>query len=753
MKMSSGLRLLLLSMICLGSAWAAQAATYTVTTDADSGAGSLRDQVTLANANLGPDTIIFSGPMCITITSGVISVSDPLLLDGFGQVVLSGNNLLRLVSASQGSTVTGLAFILASGFDAIGLEVFTSCNRIYGCRFGTDWYDTGGLTNYYGMTLHGSFNDVGGTTPAERNIFSGNAIGLQTVSVFRCTIRGNYFGINSTGLGVIANNIGIDADYGTTQTMFGGNRLAGEGNVLGGNSDRGFYVDSTAWGNTVCGNIVGMLPDLSAAAANYKGIELYGAKGNFIGLTTTGCENIVGRNSGKGIILSGNVNSEPTPRWNSVQNNYVGIGPDNTLWPNGSGIYLYHAGNNLIGGDRNANQGNIISGNTDNGIYLEDGYGNTLAGNYVGTLVDGSGAAPNGNGINLGGGWGNCVGGANTGGQFGNLISGNNNYGIVMDKWFFSNPLSDNQILGNRIGLNAAGNAALPNGYSGLYANNCTNTTIGGPDPGSRNVIAGNTQYGIALTGGTGNQIFGNYLGTNQAGTSLLTNQMHALYIGNAAYTTIGGTSSGGNVICGGTGGTLSGIYLSNSSNNTCTANWIGVLATGVPTTPNFTYAVFVTTTSRDNLFGQPAGGPGNLMAGTNNGITVGNNTCIRNSFWTNTICAFSGQGIQLLSGANESKAVPVIQSAGLSLVQGTSGNNDRIQIFVSDRGAGVNGGSLRCVGEGAAGGTGNWAIACTGLQYGDYICATATNADGSTSGFSLNALVSPPHPQRPALP
>ncbi|MEW6515549.1 MAG: T9SS type A sorting domain-containing protein [candidate division FCPU426 bacterium] len=755
MKKRLALNAARLLLPCLALAGTAQALTHTVTSDADSGAGSLREQITLANGNAGPDVVVFSGPMCITVTSGVISVTDGLLLDGGGQVVLSGNSsgsILRLVGASQGSTVTGLAFVLASAYEAMGLQVSSSCNRIYGCRFGTDWQDNSGLGNYYAMTLGGYFNDVGGSTPAERNVFCGNPIGLQTLFAAYCTVRGNYFGIQSTGDSVLSNTIGIDVDYGTCATRFGGDRLAGEANVIGGNSGRGLYMDKNAMGNTLCGNIVGMLPSLAATAANSTGIEIYGAKGNYVGLTPTGYENIVAGNSSNGIVLNGNYQTEPTPRWNVVQHNYVGILPDDTPRPNqASGISMYHACNNLIGGNRLAGEGNIISGNAGNGISMEDGYGNTFAGNYIGTVTDGSGAAPNGHGIHLAGGHNNLVGGPNLGGQWlGNLISGNNGYGVVMNKSFFASPLIDNLFQGNWIGLNAGGVSALPNGYSGLYGNDCSRTVVGGSDVSIRNVIAGNTQYGIVLTGGTGNQITGNYLGTNVNGTGLVTNQLSAVYLSGASFTTIGGTTPAANVICGGTGGELSGIYVSNSGNNTCAANFIGVLATGEPTSPTFTHAVFLTNTARDNLIGQ-AGGLGNLLAGAVNGITLGNGTCLRNGFWSNTICAFSGQGIQLLGSANEGKAAPAIQSADLSLVQGNADANDQIQVFVSDRGAGLAGGSLRLVGEGNADGSGNWSAVCTGLQYGQYVCALATNAAGSTSAFSLNVLVSPPPSPTPS--
>ena len=49
-------------VVALSAAVSAEAATFTVTTNADSGAGSLRQAITDANANPGADTINFNIP-------------------------------------------------------------------------------------------------------------------------------------------------------------------------------------------------------------------------------------------------------------------------------------------------------------------------------------------------------------------------------------------------------------------------------------------------------------------------------------------------------------------------------------------------------------------------------------------------------------------------------------------------------------------------------------------------------------------
>ena len=76
----------------------AYAATYVVTTLADSGPGSLRQAILDANATPGADTITFSLSGTITLASALPTITDPagLTIDGSGQtVVVSGDNAVR----------------------------------------------------------------------------------------------------------------------------------------------------------------------------------------------------------------------------------------------------------------------------------------------------------------------------------------------------------------------------------------------------------------------------------------------------------------------------------------------------------------------------------------------------------------------------------------------------------------------------------------------------------------------------------
>ena len=86
---------------------------------------------------------------------------------------------------------------------------------------------------------------------------------------------------------------------------------------------------------------------------------------------------------------------------------------------------------------------------------------------------------------------------------------------------------------------------------------------IGGTIPAARNMISGNSTSGVDITGsGTdSNSVIGNYIGTNEMGTSALANQFGVLVEEAAANNAIGGTVFDmANVI---SGNTISGISLS----------------------------------------------------------------------------------------------------------------------------------------------------------------------------------------------
>jgi hypothetical protein len=138
----------------------------------------------------------------------------------------------------------------------------------------------------------------------------------------------------------------------------------------------------------------------------------------------------------------------------------------------------------------------------------------------------------------------------------------------------------------NLIGTNAACTAAVPNGDGVEIESGAAQNTIGGTSLNARNVISGNINNGVLISGNGSftedNVVEGNLIGTNAAGRSALPNGANGVLVSGAAvYNTIGGASSAaGNVISGNKG---DGVLFSDAgtSNNLLQYNKIGTDATG----------------------------------------------------------------------------------------------------------------------------------------------------------------------------
>lgn len=143
-----------------------------------------------------------------------------------------------------------------------------------------------------------------------------------------------------------------------------------------------------------------------------------------------------------------------------------------------------------------------------------------------------------------------------------------------------------NAIEGCYVGTNVAGTAALGNGWEGIYVSGQL-TRIGGSQPHQRNVISGNVQDGVIVTDGVFSMVYGNYIGTNAAGTAAIGNG--GTGIRTLAPATQIGAGGQGNVIS----GNARSISLE-SDGNFVQANLIGLDATGTTAIPNHYEGVIV---------------------------------------------------------------------------------------------------------------------------------------------------------------
>jgi hypothetical protein len=83
----------------------------------------------------------------------------------------------------------------------------------------------------------------------------------------------------------------------------------------------------------------------------------------------------------------------------------------------------------------------------------------------------------------------------------------------------------------------------IANGGGGVSLDG-TNNLLGGSTAGARNIISGNSQGGVGLFG-NGNQIKGNYIGLNTAGTADLGNGSNGIRAIGSVNGVIGGSAAG----------------------------------------------------------------------------------------------------------------------------------------------------------------------------------------------------------------
>ena len=141
-----------------------------------------------------------------------------------------------------------------------------------------------------------------------------------------------------------------------------------------------------------------------------------------------------------------------------------------------------------------------------------------------------------------------------------------------------------NQVQGNFIGTDVSGTStSMGNGNFGVLIQNLAGSnTIGGAAPGARNIISGNLAEGVIISG-TNNLVAGNYIGTDTTGNNKIGNSDFGVVInGPASNNTVGGTVAGaGNVISGNGGG----VEISGNSTNAATGNVIAGNYIGVKAT------------------------------------------------------------------------------------------------------------------------------------------------------------------------
>src|SRR5438477_10078878 len=205
-----------------------------------------------------------------------------------------------------------------------------------------------------------------------------------------------------------------------------------------------------------------------------------------------------------------------------------------------------------------------------------------------------------------------------------NLISGNvNGVLIVAD-----GPANDgNTVIGNYIGTDITGMAAIPNIGDGvriisLFQTGVTNNSIvGGSTAGARNVISGNSNAGVSLHAGANNTtVSGNYIGTDATGTTAIPNMGDGVNV-DGLNSTIGGTAlSERNVI---SGNGSYGVSVIGGTGNKVLGNYIGTDASGAAGLGNALGGIAIFSVS--SIVGGASAGARNIISGNNKyGVLIG---------------------------------------------------------------------------------------------------------------------------------
>jgi hypothetical protein len=167
--------------------------------------------------------------------------------------------------------------------------------------------------------------------------------------------------------------------------------------------------------------------------------------------------------------------------------------------------------------------------------------GNIVEGNLIGLTPGQTAATSKGRaGVRISGVGANTIGGTAPASR--NVISGKS-YGVVVA----GGAAAGNRILGNFIGTNGIATGRIDNVKDGVLVSNAPNTVIGGPTAGARNILSGNGASGLSISGSnaTGTQVLGNFIGVNAAGTGGLGNAQGGVLIDFAPNTVVGGSAAG----------------------------------------------------------------------------------------------------------------------------------------------------------------------------------------------------------------
>ena len=409
------------------------------------------------------------------------------------QIQEAPNNTVGGTQVGEGNVISGNdqagVFIVRAG--AIG-------NVVQGNFIGTDVTGSTELGNGLdGVAIFDApDNTIGGAQPGEGNVISGNdrnGIFILGTEASGNSVQGNFIGTDLTGSADLGNaSVGV-AIQDAPDNSIGGSR-AGERNVISGNDADGISITGTAAsGNVVQGNFIGTHATGTADLGNaLVGVRIQDAPDNTIGGSQAGEANVISGNDAAGVLIDRAAASRNMVQGNFIGTDVTGSADLGNAFP---GVSIINAPNNTVGGSE-PGEGNVISGNDQNGIFIDgaEASGNAVQGNFIGTDVTGTADLGNAySGVTIRDAPNSTVGGSQPG--QGNVVSGNDESGIFIT----GTAASGNAVQGNHIGTDLTGSAALGNVLRGVAIQDAGNNTIGGSQGGEGNTIAFNDSRGVVV--------------------------------------------------------------------------------------------------------------------------------------------------------------------------------------------------------------------------------------------------------------
>jgi parallel beta-helix repeat protein len=465
------------------------------------------------------------------------------------------------------------------------------------------------------------------------------------------------------------------------------------------------------------------LTSLTIKNSQWDGIQI----GDFAGVGA-GNRNLISNviftgNTAAGIFVIGSASGGGVD--NVIQSNVIGVGSwGATACVSGegngqAGIYLAPgAHHTLITGNRLVcNQdGVIIFGSSGSPEHVDISY-NDIGGHHLYAM---------GNAFS-----GIIVTQANNTLIYENMVSGNGDNGIVVEQ------AEQTYITGNVIGTDAEGNLALPNAPCGInLIAGATNTQIGGSLLSERNIISGNAESGVCINGGSNNNtINGNLIGLNSAGNAAIPNGHSGIAIRASDANSIGSgyASSVTQFI---SGNTLAGIYLENTDETHIQINTrVGVGSDDAQPLGNGQEGILLNNATRTTLFALRVvynGGAGVAVVGESaldnrvgvaevhqNGglpLDLGND-------------GFTPNGSHLPPGPNSWLPYPLLTTFAHQIVSGTACNNCIVILYKVVGDPTTPGGGGIYLGEAPADAAGHWSKTLPAGNYAPGFTAVACEA------------------------